>query len=451
MPANRTEKHNYLLLVFAVYALTLFVYKDFRIPNMAGYALLGMALLLTVVSSRSLMIKGDLTVPFVFLALFCTLEITISYTIDGITSFVMYVPAFALCVMIIALSRPDNKQLDNVIRIWIVLALLYSLLMIAIKVMPAIYYSILRRFMSYDSRSMNDFAISNGYGFMLGANAVLADYIIAFPFLILINKLLRSSKLFVKENLMTICILGIFFLAVFVANRKSELLTLFIVCVILAFSRTNSIEKSQQQKNIVRVLVLVLLMFFAVAFLYNAGLLGRYGAFIDRLLFNTSNSMNKLDISSGRTRLWGIAWNLFRENPILGIGWGGFAQFVPTTLQSGHVDIFTVKNVHNCYLQLLCETGIVGFIVFVVLVGYILFVMIRRQKRLNKDASLKKYQMINSACIGYQLFFLIVSAIDPCIYKLIFWIFYSISIIISDACVSESVIGAFKKKQVSVR
>ena len=57
-----------------------------------------------------------------------------------------------------------------------------------------------------------------------------------------------------------------------------------------------------------------------------------------------------------RYSYWSIALNQFSENPIFGIGWKAFR-----TLN------YKNNDVHNMYLQILCETGILGAIVFLTL------------------------------------------------------------------------------------
>ncbi|MGH9607864.1 MAG: O-antigen ligase family protein [Terracidiphilus sp.] len=62
---------------------------------------------------------------------------------------------------------------------------------------------------------------------------------------------------------------------------------------------------------------------------------------------------------------WASAWNLFTQSPALGVGWGNFTAvhglgnpyFVPD-----------MSTAYNIYLQLLAETGLVGFVAFFYLV-----------------------------------------------------------------------------------
>lgn len=61
------------------------------------------------------------------------------------------------------------------------------------------------------------------------------------------------------------------------------------------------------------------------------------------------------DIMNGRELLWATAIVGFQENPIIGIGTGRFMDWsgLPT-------------NAHNAYLQVLCEQGLIGFLLFVI-------------------------------------------------------------------------------------
>ena len=55
--------------------------------------------------------------------------------------------------------------------------------------------------------------------------------------------------------------------------------------------------------------------------------------------------------ASGRMDKWNIAFERICERPILGWGWGGYT-------------IVGISAVHNTYLTMLCDVGIIGFIVF---------------------------------------------------------------------------------------
>ncbi len=78
--------------------------------------------------------------------------------------------------------------------------------------------------------------------------------------------------------------------------------------------------------------------------------------------------------STGRNDLWQVAWTIFKRHPLDGIGLSNFQVVEPHyTLNSGtlsRVDLISEVPhlVHNVYLQLLTETGIVGFVLFLAVV-----------------------------------------------------------------------------------
>lgn len=66
------------------------------------------------------------------------------------------------------------------------------------------------------------------------------------------------------------------------------------------------------------------------------------------------------DISNGRFDYWIYAISIFMENPIFGIGWLGFRHNSSVLIQGTNVGAIGYVDAHNVYVQLLCETGIIG-------------------------------------------------------------------------------------------
>lgn len=73
---------------------------------------------------------------------------------------------------------------------------------------------------------------------------------------------------------------------------------------------------------------------------------------------------------SGRSTKWEIAINLIKQRPLFGWGWGGYT-------------ITGISVVHNTYLTVLCDTGIVGFILFFVPVIYTIIKSIKYRSMLS--------------------------------------------------------------------
>jgi len=65
-----------------------------------------------------------------------------------------------------------------------------------------------------------------------------------------------------------------------------------------------------------------------------------------------------------RIALWEVAWQLFLDHPILGVGLGDYTEEADKMLEGRTVQ--TTVDSHNIYLQVLATRGLIGFIPFVI-------------------------------------------------------------------------------------
>jgi len=74
--------------------------------------------------------------------------------------------------------------------------------------------------------------------------------------------------------------------------------------------------------------------------------------------------------SHGRSELWGVAFQMWQDNPIAGVGLEGFVDHAGGyvrelgALEYAEFLVDEPKVVHNTYLEILAETGLVGFVLF---------------------------------------------------------------------------------------
>lgn len=127
------------------------------------------------------------------------------------------------------------------------------------------------------------------------------------------------------------------------------------------------------------------------------------------------------DITSGRLPMWKLAITLFIRNPIFGVGWGGYKYYYREYIWGGWNIKTSLLNTHNVYLQVLCETGIVGFTIFV----YIFYCLLRKViiEVRRGGLSCLKYRKILAISLGMICFFLLYSLTGCCLYDLTFHIF----------------------------
>jgi O-antigen ligase len=110
-----------------------------------------------------------------------------------------------------------------------------------------------------------------------------------------------------------------------------------------------------------------------------------------------------------RLLLWDTAWGFFMHSPIWGVGWGNFVLLYSSDLSS--ISSFltpAVFEVHNIYLQLLAETGLVGFVTF-----FYLVIQSWRQARRQLSSSLDFFDLaLAFGVLGALLSLLVQGSID---------------------------------------
>lgn len=135
---------------------------------------------------------------------------------------------------------------------------------------------------------------------------------------------------------------------------------------------------------------LVLLIIGTVVFTYVPAL----GTFINRFIETKESG----DVTLGRTQYWLLAFQNFKRHPFIGIGWGQFEKLAMLMFKK-EVDA------HNVYLQLLCETGIVGFTSFALFAWTSLTTACKEYyTNVKSGIETEKYLLFS---IAFQVFFLL--------------------------------------------
>jgi O-antigen ligase len=88
------------------------------------------------------------------------------------------------------------------------------------------------------------------------------------------------------------------------------------------------------------------------------------------------------DVTEPRMERWKLAWQLVRQQPLMGHGSGSELRLLKDTyfehqLYSSYINAF---NAHSQYLSFLIKTGIAGLLVYLYVVGYGTWVAIRRKQ-----------------------------------------------------------------------
>lgn len=180
--------------------------------------------------------------------------------------------------------------------------------------------------------------------------------------------------------------------ALFLTTKRAHLLFSIIsilTAVILKYRKNlKSIFKNilkKMPKYLIASLIILLILYLLFPDIINS--------FISRLD----------DGTSGRTAYWEKAFEWFLTSPLLGIGWLQFG-FKYRPFINGNV-----MNVHNVYIQVLCECGIIGLLIFLLIIFIPLKNTIINYLK-NKNEEINYYVLI---C---QIFFILYCLTGNCIY-----------------------------------
>jgi O-antigen ligase len=133
------------------------------------------------------------------------------------------------------------------------------------------------------------------------------------------------------------------FIGIILTNKRAPLIFNFltIIIIFLLYKKSNRFKSN----NILKVYCFLLIGTILFIAVYKRT--GIFTGIIEKnALLNASN-----DITNGRLALWGYALDKFNEKPVFGVGLKSIYNAISV-------------DVHNVYLQLLAETGIIGFTIF---------------------------------------------------------------------------------------
>lgn len=216
-------------------------------------------------------------------------------------------------------------------------------------------------------------------------------------FLLLGTKLVLRQKQ--KNKGVEIAALLLSLIAVLLTTKRGPLI-FSILALLVTYYVCNPKDGIRKGFYVIAAVLAVLILFFALA-----PILPLFGDIFNRFA-------EAEDISSNRFLFWEQAFGLFLDNKTWGIGWG---QYVKVNAYG--------TSVHNIYIQLLCETGIVGLVVF-------LLAMIKtygtaiRDYRKQAQCLPSEYKHALACAIAVQTFVIAYGFTGNCLYDSTVFIYF---------------------------
>lgn len=411
---------NGILFLMAVFLTTFYIYRDLGVTTLIGWgAVLAFAIFNFVLklAYRSSVFLSFEKISYIFIAMIIGLFFLRSSSRHDADER-LYIIAMLIMAIVVVLADPSFSEIIKTFKVFKIMSCFVAIWILFFKAFPSLYWSTVYKVIDASCKQLAAYYVPRGYGIPLGGSFTIAYYIMTVGILIMFI----DAVVYKQKNVSGVILI---LLAMIAEGRRGELLAILVALLFLfLLSKDTTHFFIKISCIIIAVLIIAISYNTLLDYMKTIPFFSRYVQSIEGIMMGN-------DITSGRTELWENAWEIFKENPIFGIGFGGFAYHITGAFRSIHGQ--DVMDVHNCTLQLLCENGIIGSIILLVPMillfsrSYHRLVMMKKKVNLNQyyEAAYK----LDAIALGIQIFFLVLSQLDPAFYKPVFWGFYGLSVI----------------------
>lgn len=372
------------------------------------FVLLSCGLIFIVSLKQTLQIRVDKT--WIWILPLIMMGISISrnrFDINIFADFVTYVICFVMCAM----SGAHYKNFNRSFRIIKVMSFYYAVTVWIQMLFPSVYNLYLRlmpeNIQAQITTQYHRFAFT-GFSSNL---AFTAGHILLGILVLLLFEEYRGR--FWK------CTLVFFIVTLMMTGKRSTFL--FLIIALMAGYLANTVGR--QRINRIFYITFAVLIAILLIVIFKEQL--RNISVLNRIIETIEGLQQGEDISSTRLMIYQYALGLFKKNSIWGIGWG---QFRGSTLR--HITWVNTVEVHNIYLQLLCEVGVIGFVIMVVPMIASVVISYRNLRDASTDSNWKS---LTAFSFIYQVFFLMYGTVENPLYDNNFLIIYFFTMGISFA------------------
>lgn len=413
-------RQDLLLFVLCLFTATFFVYRDFDIRMIYGYAMLGMVLgfhgLRRLWNDRAPALDP---IRLAFLVL--SLSVFVNFLRPDSrhdSESVSFVISMLICCAFVLLSHPGRGSAKAGLAVCFLSAVAMTVFVLFFEANPWYFWNWFLMKLSETAGNYLCYYVPKGYGFTLGG-CTYTNYMLFIGIAICCAYAARGRK-FDWKSILALIFGGVFFYAIVLVGRRGELLGAAICLGLLAVALCS---KKQRRYLIIGGIIAAVVGFVAVVallpWLKQFPALARYVMTIEKLLKGQ-------DITSGRLELYALAFDAFLDRPLFGIGWDQFHTLIPQSFLDAHGQ--DVEDVHCIYLQFLTEAGALGAPLLIAPLVYCYYLVCRQLSRLKERPDLSTARMLCICSFMVQSFLLVLGIYDPNFQRVIFWCFYALAI-----------------------
>ena len=347
-----------------------------------------------------------------------------------------YAIYYIIAIILLLILSQYTSWIEYFAKFMLVTSMVYAIFTILFRVFKSLYYIVIPKIYSgailtqlmqqYDENHMA--GIASHYS----TNTIYIVYGIGIMICFYFSNKYENKRYF-KRNIL---ILFTLLIAVFFTGKRGTIIFGFLA-ILMVFLSQVSIRKF---RKFVRLgIVLTILIVLGTIIIYIIPEIRE--SIFSFLRLEEGKTLN--DITSGRIELYTRALNDFKDNPLFGNGWGYYKH--KYAYLYSYVGTGFYMDVHNIYIQLLAETGMVGFLAFL---SPILFTL-RSTYKLLKKSSIKMITLSKQSkrdlklSLFLQSFFILYGFTGNTLYD--YWVFI---IYILGVSMFLAVYGSIRKNKI---
>lgn len=420
------KKHNFYLSSFGLIIFTIYICTQSLIfdsilkNNILQIGIVFLAFLFIIFSPQKDKVmkfsftKFDLiwTITVMFLLLF----IFQNYSVERNNELFVYVCG----LLLLLIAKLDVERFIPTFKIFKFISIIYSFTTIFHYAFTDVFHSFIFPFISSTAQQrMKELVYTDYYPGLGIAQPSMAAAIMIIGIGIIIINIIKEEKPTSKMDLVYLVIL---FSALNLTGKRSVLLWCILASIFLYYF---SVESREKLNKMIKIFLFSITIIVMTIFIIN---IFKETSFFANILSTIEGLFAGEDVTSGRIVLYARAWELFLEYPLFGIGWGQFIKITSGQLLSRDL------SVHNVYLQLLAETGFVGFILVILPIVFTYAKTLKYVKIcFNTDCFNKKWKWVLSFSLYYQTFFLLYCLTENPFYNIVYMFVYFYSLAITNS------------------
>ncbi len=313
---------------------------------------------------------------------------------------------FSIMLFFIALALLDSKEkIDKTIHLLLFTLIINLVVEFIIYFQPALLFSLIRLIFYPEYWRVMYLNLSRGRYFVDMYETTLIPLLFLYAF---------YFKKGVLNRIATIFYISVASFFALLSGFRTQLL-------MVLFSLFGSFIVFFKRSKMVVYFLMVVFMFLYIGY-KASGLLGDNYNSLTRLIFPEQEEQNSI---RGRLYMWGYSIKLAQAYPLFGVGLGNFYDFLPAVKKYPHQSLGDPKgelaqvsesHPHSIIFGTLAESGYLGLISLILLIGYFALTDLR--------AFLRKKPKVNLVIVSFWSLFIFALFNPPVIlqYLVLFWI-----------------------------